>query len=163
MRLLIYRRRITPLLTMLAVIFLISGCKESNNENQISGQKEEVLNEVESVIKENAPVPALEIQVDPSGIHLSAIPEFVKITVANTSEELEYKGSYHYSVEYWDNENWIPVCCPAVPDEEVKISPGESAVFDYIQLNPKEYDYSVGKYRVNYNNCGFGEFLIIDE
>ena len=46
----------------------------------------------------------------------------------------EYKGSYHYSVEYWDNENWIPVCCPAVPDEEVKISPGESQILPHLRL-----------------------------
>lgn len=141
------------------VISLISGCVKSNSENQTSDEKEEVINEVESMIKEN--IPTLEIQVEPSSIDISTVPESVKITITNTSEELEYRGSYHYSIEYWDNENWIQINCPAVFDEEVIIDPGESTVFEYIQLNPKGYNYSVGKYRVNYNNHGYGEFLII--
>jgi hypothetical protein len=57
---------------------------------------------------------------------------------------------------------WITIHCPAVEDDSLIINPSESTVFEYVQLNPKGYDYSVGKYRVNFNNCAYGEFSIID-
>ena len=158
----INRKRIIPILIMLVLVLFVSGCTETNDVNQHPEESEDVVDEMES-LKEDAPVPTLEIQVDPSSINVSAIPKFVTITVTNTSEDMEYRGSYHYTIEHWDDKDWVQIHCPAVQDESVIINPAESVVFEYIQLNPTGYDYFVGKYRVNYNNCGYGEFSIIDE
>lgn len=148
----IHWRKSISFLIMLVLVFFATGCTESRNTEG-----------VDSMLNDGVSVPTLEIQVAPSSINVSAIPEFIKITVTNTSEDLEYKGSYHYSIEYWDGEKWDQVLGPAVPDEEIIIRPADSAVFEYIQLNPAEHDYSIGEYRVNYNNYGYGEFSIVDE
>ena len=158
----IHWKRIVPILTVLVLILLLSGCTDKSNINQYLEESEDVVDEMES-LKEDASVPTIEIQVDPPSINVSAIPKFVSITVTNVSEDMEYRGSYHYTIEHWDNNDWVQIHCPAVQDESVIIPPAESVVFEYIQLNPTGYDYTVGKYRVNYNNCSYGEFSIIDE
>ncbi|MBO4497651.1 MAG: hypothetical protein J5739_05555 [Lachnospiraceae bacterium] len=157
----IYLKRYVLLLLFFVFALFASGCVGTNDIIQCDEECNYGDNGLKALIKEN--VPDLEILVTPPRINISAIPKYVTITVTNTSGDIEYEGSYHYTIERWDNGGWIEVYCPAVEDESIIIKPTESMVFKFIQLNPMGYNYSVGEYRVNYNNCAYGNFIINDE
>ena len=112
-----------------------------------------------SLEQQNAETSILKVEVVPSVIKLSEIPEYVQITVTNESSDKEFKGGYHYAIQHSKRGKWINVHNPGVPDESLKIQPGEQIVFDYIQLNPKGHRYRAGTYRVIYYDS-FGEFVI---
>jgi len=106
--------------------------------------------------------PSLEISVDPAWIDVANIPDFIKITVTNTSETQTYKGGEHYAIARWNGENWVRIHTPGVADESLPIPPSERVEFEYIQLGMAKYRFKTGKYAVIFNNRCYGEFSIIE-
>lgn len=102
------------------------------------------------------------MELSSTSLDLSSIPEFIEIKITNISKN-EYIGSYHYSIERYEDDTWNSIVIPGVVDEGLIIFPGETLEFRAIQLQPHKYSYSAGRYRVNFNRCCFGEFTIIDD
>ncbi|ERI80352.1 hypothetical protein HMPREF0239_00419 [Clostridium sp. ATCC BAA-442] len=100
------------------------------------------------------------IKVEPEEIALHDIPKFITIEVMNTSKDMEYRGGQGYSIDYYDGSDWNKIIIPAVSDEMIVIEPLGTLSFDFIQLQPDQYKYVSGKYRVCFNGEYYAEFTI---
>ena len=99
------------------------------------------------------------VKVEPENISVIEIPNYVSITIKNLSDNLEYRGSYHYAIEYYDGTDWVNIVAPAVIEEELVIDPSSVFEMNFVQLMPNTYNYTAGKYRVVYDRL-YGEFTI---
>jgi hypothetical protein len=148
------------------------GCSESIKISNYS-EIEEDEEEIEIIISSNTVTNKrtdietgfgkqveIVVEVEPKNININEIPDFIEITIRNLGE-IEYMGDYHYSIEYYDGIDWISIVSPAAIDVIVVINPKETLILHYGQLMPDNYRYTVGEYRVKYNNW-YGEFSIIN-
>jgi len=135
----------------------------NNSSADISPANEDPIldynNESESYSKSPTEQATLNVEIKNNTISITSIPKFCSIKVTNTSN-IEYKGGHHYSIEKNDNGKWIVVNNPPTDDEGIVIKPSETITLDYIQLNPEQYSYSVGEYRVNFASGFYGYFNI---
>lgn len=128
----------------------------------VSSPVTDALSTQEENSKEDNVSNVLLMELSSTSLDLSSIPEYIEIKITNISQN-EYIGSYHYSIERYEDDTWNSIVIPGVIDESLIIFPGETLEFRAIQLQPHKYSYSTGRYRVNFNRCCFGEFTIIEE
>lgn len=98
------------------------------------------------------------IEVEPSIINVNEIPQFIKITVHNNSAEIEYRGGYHYSIEFHNDSEWSTIFAPMADDDEAVIEPNGKLEIKAL-LAPDNYRLNIGQYRVKYS-VWYGEFSI---
>jgi len=136
----------------------VVNCEEDKAEGEIGWTDSVIADKTEDVKADFDERVKIVIEVRPKSINFNEIPRFIEITVKNLGE-VEYRGSYHYAIEYYDGSTWLTKVSPAVYDIEVAINPGESLVMPYGQLMPDDHNYTVGNYRVKYDKW-YGEFSI---
>lgn len=152
------------LVLAVSVSFLCVACTSSQNNSDVAHNDEEPVsnNEQQENNVPNNPEKSVElmIKVEPEEIALHDIPKFITIEVMNTSKDMEYRGGQGYSIDYYDGSDWNKIIIPAVSDEMIVIEPLGTLSFDFIQLQPDQYKYVSGKYRVCFNGEYYAEFTI---
>lgn len=147
-----------------AAILVCLACASSTNTSEVAYNNEELISNNEQ--KENSVSNNTEnrvellIKVEPEEISQYDIPKFITIIVMNTSKETEYRGGQGYSIEHYEGSDWNKIVIPAVSDEMIVIEPLGTVSFDYIQLQPDQYKYVSGEYRVCFNGEYYAEFTI---
>ncbi|MDR2044624.1 MAG: hypothetical protein LBQ15_09730 [Clostridium sp.] len=154
--------RLIYLCIILLLPFMLWSCSNDTDNLQTSEALEEHDTDISSPstsTNEGENFMSITIEVEPNHIHHTEIPKFVMVTIRNLSKKLEYRGSYHYAIEYYNGTDWVNIVSPAAIEEELVIEPSGVFELNYIQLMPDTYHYTIGKYRVTYDKW-YGEFAI---
>lgn len=140
-------KKIISILLLIALIFSLSGCKKENEENKatISSESEtnfEVVLGEKFTDFEGIDYSITKVILD--GEDSKIYTEFVN----NTEYTVIYNPNY--SIEYFENENWVSCLKNDARDEEIAehtVLAGRT--IRYINLFYKSYDLSKqGKYRI---------------
>ena len=115
------------------------SCNQDKKEEEQSSKKEKG-NDVEDGL--------VSLSIEPNVIKLSEIPDTIKATISNITNDTITTG-LHYHIENYQNSVWKEVSPKdmAFHDLGWRLKPTESEIFDK-KLYKDQINYKAGKYRI---------------
>ncbi len=127
------------LVILIISITTLQSCNQTkNNKTEKSNQ-----NEQEEIVLNKMVL----LSIKPNNFKLSELPELVKVTIANNTNDIITTGLY-YRIEFYENDEW-KVISPEQFFEDLgwTLIPSDSHIFE-TKLLTEQVDYKAGKYRI---------------
>lgn len=126
------------ILLIISTAFLL-GCNQTIKGREEKPTENKQTNDVVDT--------SVSLSIEPNIFKLSELPEMLKVTITNNTNDTITTG-LHYRIENYKNNEWEQVSPDQVfVDLGIILKPSDSHTFDK-KLLSKQIDYKVGKYRI---------------
>lgn len=118
---------------------LLFSCNQTKKKEEQTTKKE-LVNDIEDK--------SVSLSVDPKVFILSEIPDTIKVTITNNSNDTITTG-LRYQIENYENYEWKEISPKDILFHDLgwQIKPSESENFD-MKLYKNQINYKTGKYRI---------------
>ncbi|MBL3547385.1 immunoglobulin-like domain-containing protein [Chryseobacterium sp. KMC2] len=118
---------------------LLLSCNQNKKKEEQSTTKEQVNDVVDKTVS---------LSIEPKIFKLSEIPDILKVTISNNTNDTITTG-VHYQIENYQNNVWKEVSPKDIVFEDLgwRLKPAESEDFDK-KLYKDQINYKAGKYRI---------------
>ncbi|HAE66446.1 MAG TPA: hypothetical protein DCG77_04370 [Sphingobacterium sp.] len=156
-------RIMKKLILLIISATLLLSCNQNKKEEEQSSKKEKV-NDVEDK--------SVSLSIEPNVFKLSEIPDTIKVTIINNTNDTITTG-LHYQIENYEKNEWKDISPKGIAFNDLgwRLKPTDTESFEK-KLYKDQISYKVGKYRIvkyylnsdyqktRENNNVYGEFEI---
>ncbi|MCC2598517.1 immunoglobulin-like domain-containing protein [Sphingobacterium sp. FBM7-1] len=127
------------ILLIISTTLLLSCNQPKKNNEEQSTTKEQVNDMVDKTVS---------LSIEPEIFKLSEIPDAIKVTITNNTNDTITTG-VHYQIENYQNNVWKEVSPKDIVFEDLgwRLKPTNSEIFDK-KLYKDQINYKTGKYRI---------------
>lgn len=127
------------ILLIISTTLLLSCNQPKKNNEEQSTTKEQVNDMVDKTVS---------LSIEPEIFNLSEIPDAIKVTITNNTNDTITTG-VHYQIENYQNNVWKEVSPKDIVFEDLgwRLKPTNSEIFDK-KLYKDQINYKTGKYRI---------------